>query len=224
MSHPFPPRHEAAGASASPGASAGNSSVGFLAVIAAAMTSGFASVYQEAILQGTPTSVWIRNIQMGLPSVAIAWLSTFAKDGAAIRERGFFQGYSLLVCFVVLLQGVGGLNVAFILKYAGSILKGFAAAFSTLSSGVVEVALFGFRPTASFLLGAVLINAATYAYSSAPASPGLSGLAGTPKHQRSRSDLSIDLAPDSKSPDPSPRDAEAGGARRRADTTDSNPA
>ena len=107
MSHPFPPRHEAAGASASPGASAGNSSVGFLAVIAAAMTSGFASVYQEAILQGTPTSVWIRNIQMGLPSVAIAWLSTFAKDGAAIRERGFFQGYSLLVCFVVLLQGVG---------------------------------------------------------------------------------------------------------------------
>ena len=33
---------------------------------------------------------------------------------------------------VILLQSFGGLNVAFILRYADNILKGFAAAFSTV--------------------------------------------------------------------------------------------
>ena len=123
--------------------------------------------HRQKILQGTKTSVWCRNIQMGLPSVVVAAFSTL-RDSAPIAERGFFGGYSNLVWFVVVLQAVGGLNVSFILKYAGSILKGFAAGFATLGSCVAEMALFGFRPTPSFLAGGALINAAAYAYSTAP--------------------------------------------------------
>lgn len=176
---------------ASKTAPAGNAALGFFAVAAAATTSGFAGVYQQKILQGTKTSVWCRNIQMGLPSVVVAVVSTL-KDSAPIAERGFFGGYSNLVWFVVVLQAVGGLNVSFILKYAGSILKGFAAGFATLGSCVAEMALFGFRPTPSFLAGGALINAAAYAYSTAPReSPG-------PRSPKSKSPLPLTTAFEAK--------------------------
>lgn len=65
---------------------------------------------------------------------------------------------------MIFLQSFGGLNVAFILRYADNILKGFASAFSTVASCLLEVAFFGFQPSGTFLAGAVLINVAAYAY------------------------------------------------------------
>jgi len=65
---------------------------------------------------------------------------------------------------VIFLQSFGGLNVAFILRYADNILKGFASAFSTVASCLLEVAFFGFQPSGTFLAGAVLINVAAYTY------------------------------------------------------------
>lgn len=137
--------------------------LGFLAVCTAAITSGFSGVYQQRILQGSRTSTWIRNLQMGISSVLLGLMS-LAKDWSAIRFNGFFYGYSRIVWLVVVLQAFGGLNVAFILKYADSILKGFAAAFSTLALCLVEMALFDFTPTITFILGSVLINISAYLY------------------------------------------------------------
>ena len=108
--------------------------------------------------------MWVRNAQMGLTSVCLGVVSTIVKDRQAIAERGFFQGYTKLVWTVIIIQAVGGLNVAFILKYADNILKGFAAAFSTVASCVLEMAIMHFRPTATFLLGGALINVAAYCY------------------------------------------------------------
>ena len=39
--------------------------MGFGAVLMATLTSGFAGVYFEKILKTGPTSVWMRNIQLG---------------------------------------------------------------------------------------------------------------------------------------------------------------
>lgn len=39
--------------------------IGFGAVLASTLTSGFAGVYFEKILKTGPTSVWMRNIQLG---------------------------------------------------------------------------------------------------------------------------------------------------------------
>ena len=142
----------------------GYQTLGFLAVVAAAFTSGFCGVYQQKILQAGKTNMWVRNAQMGLTSVCLGVVSTIVKDRQAIAERGFFQGYTKLVWTVIVIQAVGGLNVAFILKYADNILKGFAAAFSTVASCVLEMAIMHFRPTATFLLGGALINVAAYCY------------------------------------------------------------
>ena len=43
--------------------------VGLLAVVAACVTSGFSGVYFEKILKTTKTSLWIRNVQLGVSNV-----------------------------------------------------------------------------------------------------------------------------------------------------------
>jgi len=143
-----------------------NRVVGLIAVLCAACTSGFSGVYFEKILKGSTTSLWLRNIQMGLPSVIIAYLTVMIHDGSAVRERGFFAGYSPLVWTVVTIQAAGGLIVAVVVKYADNVLKVFATSFSIIISCVISAFLFGFRPNGTFCVGTLCVLMATVMYSS----------------------------------------------------------
>ena len=54
--------------------------IGFGAVLMSTLTSGFAGVYFEKILKTGPTSVWIRNIQLGKPTDSVdteQWIDDF---------------------------------------------------------------------------------------------------------------------------------------------------
>jgi UDP-sugar transporter A1/2/3 len=143
-----------------------NRLIGLIAVLCAACTSGFSGVYFEKILKGSTTSLWIRNIQMGLPSVIIAYLTIYAKDASAVASQGFLGGYTPMVWTVVTVQAVGGLIVAVVVKYADNVLKVFASSFSIVISCIISALLFAFRPTFSFVVGASLVVLATIMYSS----------------------------------------------------------
>jgi UDP-sugar transporter A1/2/3 len=159
-------QHSAHSAGAAEGESSQNRVVGLVAVLCAACTSGFSGVYFERILKGSVTSLWIRNVQMGLPSVIIAYCTVYAKDAAAIQTQGFLGGYSPLVWTVVLVQAVGGLIVATVVKYADNVLKVFATSFSIVLSCLISAFLFDFHPSWMFLSGASLVVTATVMYSS----------------------------------------------------------
>ena len=149
-----------------PDTSSQNRVVGLVAVLCAACTSGFSGVYFEKILKGSRTSLWIRNIQMGLPSVIIAYITVYIKDSAAIRQQGFLGGYNNIVWTVVSVQAIGGLIVATVVKYADNVLKVFATSFSIVLSCMISAFLFDFHPSWMFLCGASLVVTATVMYSS----------------------------------------------------------
>ncbi|GAX28156.1 solute carrier family 35 (UDP-sugar transporter), member A1/2/3 [Fistulifera solaris] len=138
--------------------------IGFVAVLCAACTSGFSGVYFEKILKGSTTSLWIRNVQMGLPSVLVAFATVLLKDGASVRTQGLLQGYNGTVWTVIWVQALGGLIVATVVKYADNVLKVFAASFSIVLSSVISAILFDFHPTSSFVMGASLVILATILY------------------------------------------------------------
>lgn len=142
-----------------------NRMIGLIAVLCAACTSGFSGVYFEKILKGSTTSLWMRNVQMGLPSTIIAYLAVLFKDSAEISRIGFFGGYSAIVWTVVIVQAVGGLIVAVVVRYADNVLKVFATSFSIVASCILSAFLFDFHPSLSFLLGASLVVTATVMYS-----------------------------------------------------------
>jgi solute carrier family 35 (UDP-sugar transporter), member A1/2/3 len=139
--------------------------IGLVAVLCAACTSGFSGVYFEKILKGSQTSLWLRNVQMGLPSVLVAYLTVYAKDSAAVASQGFFGGYSGIVWTVVTVQAVGGLIVAVVVKYADNVLKVFATSFSIVVSCVLSAIFFDFHASLAFVVGASAVVLATVLYS-----------------------------------------------------------
>lgn len=138
---------------------------GLIAVLCAACTSGFSGVYFEKILKGSQTSLWLRNVQMGIPSVVIALITVYAKDAAAVSQQGFLGGYTSLVWTVVTVQAVGGLIVAVVVKYADNVLKVFATSFSIVASCIISAIFFDFHASMSFLIGASLVVISTILYS-----------------------------------------------------------
>jgi len=147
-----------------------NSFLGFVAVLSAACTSGFSGVYFEKMLKGSSTTLWMRNIQMVISSIILALFGVYWSGdyNDSVYQNGFFYGYTNITWMVVLLQAVGGLVVAVVVKYADNILKGFAASFSILTSCFVCIFVFNWRPTMIWLVGACLVNYSMKMYSDHP--------------------------------------------------------
>jgi len=139
--------------------------VGLIAVLCAACTSGFSGVYFEKVLKGSQTSLWLRNVQMGIPSIIVAFITVYAKDAKAVSEQGFLGGYTSLVWTVVTVQAVGGLIVAVVVKYADNVLKVFATSFSIVISCVISAIFFDFHASFAFTIGASLVVVSTVLYS-----------------------------------------------------------
>lgn len=62
---------------------------------------------------------------MYLSGIAVTLAGTYLSDGAEIKEKGFFYGYTYYVWFVIFLASVGGLYTSVVVKYTDNIMKGF---------------------------------------------------------------------------------------------------
>jgi len=145
-----------------------NRLVGFGAALSACVLSGFAGIYFEKILKGSDVSVWMRNIQLSFLSLPFGLFTCLSYDWSSISSKGFFFGYDLFIWYLVVLQAVGGLLVAMVVKYADNILKGFATSLAIILSCVVSIYLFDFHLTLQFSLGTLLVIGSVFLYSYAP--------------------------------------------------------
>ncbi|ERE82405.1 CMP-sialic acid transporter [Cricetulus griseus] len=121
-------------------------------------------VYFEKVLKSSDTSLWVRNIQMYLSGIVVTLVGTYLSDGAEIKEKGFFYGYTYYVWFVIFLASVGGLYTSVVVKYTDNIMKGFSAAAAIVLSTIASVMLFGLQITLSFAMGALLVCISIYLY------------------------------------------------------------
>ncbi|QIW99411.1 hypothetical protein AMS68_004929 [Peltaster fructicola] len=153
-----------------------NSTVGLIAVAIGCMLSGLAGVYFEKVLKDPKSSsdkkasLWIRNIQLSFYSLFPALIiGVIIKDGAEIRVKGFFSGYNWVTWLAIMFQATGGILVALVVKYADNIAKNFATSFSIIVSFLASVYFFDFTITWVYLVGTVLVIAATFLYNITPA-------------------------------------------------------
>lgn len=149
---------------------------GYLAVLGACLTSGFASIYFELVLKGGRAGesapllpwydIWVRNFQLAMFASSGAALGVAGGDHRSVEASGLLQGFTPLVWLVVFLQAFGGIVTALVIKFADNILKNFATAVSIVSSVVVSTLFLGFDVTIGFVIGASLVMAAVVLYTS----------------------------------------------------------
>nr|CDS29768.1 UDP N acetylglucosamine transporter [Hymenolepis microstoma] len=140
--------------------------LGLTAVILASLSSGFAGVFFEKLMKYTKPSIWIRNIQLGFWGAILAFIGVFITDGKTVMRDGFFRGYNFLVIVVIILQSVGGLLVAVVIKYADNILKVFSTSISIILSCLASYYLLNdFEPNRYFAIGTLAVLGATVLYS-----------------------------------------------------------
>ncbi|KAJ2932885.1 hypothetical protein H1R20_g4206, partial [Candolleomyces eurysporus] len=144
---------------------------GLSAVTAACFTSGLAGVYFEMMLKNSKTNLWVRNVQLSFFSIVPALLpvifsyrSQAAETPDATLMETLFSNFTPLAWATILVQVLGGLITAVVIKYADNILKGFATSLSIILSFAASVALFHFRVSGTFMLGSSIVLASTYLY------------------------------------------------------------
>merc|ERR1719204_2614620 len=121
-----------------------NMFVGLAAVLTACISSGFAGVYFEMVLKTTDTGMWLRNCQLAFWSLCLSPFSCF-DSWATIKENGPFYGFNWTTIVIIVLQVVGGFSVAFVVKYADSVAKGFATSVSIIISTFISIVYFEFE-------------------------------------------------------------------------------
>jgi len=150
-----------------------DSMLGLAAVLAAAFTSGLASVYLEKLLKQTNASIWVRNVQLGVFGIFMAMLVAYSTDGERIARGGFMQGFTIRVLCVISNNAFGGLLCAAVLKYADNLLRCFSTALSIILTCFLSYAVLEeFVPDELFAAGTLLAICATFLYSlGLPGSP-----------------------------------------------------
>jgi UDP-sugar transporter A1/2/3 len=138
--------------------------IGLFAVLLCCISSGFAGCYFEKLLKTSTTSMWIRNIQLGVCGTLFSLVGIIVSDFDMVMKNGFFQGYNGWTVLVIINQALGGLLVSIVVKYADNILKGFATSLSIVLSSVISFYLLDFIPSYLFLAGTSIVICATVLY------------------------------------------------------------
>ncbi|KAG5477691.1 hypothetical protein LSCM1_04985 [Leishmania martiniquensis] len=139
----------------------------------AALTGGFLSalsgVFMEFVVKrrGSHFHLSARNVHLAFFSIVyffIVFVYQICQPEEASVVSGldeftstFFEGFTGLVWFLVMLQAIGGVLVALVVRYCDNIVKSFSTAFAIVLSGIASVFLFRTPLNGAFLLGSVLV-------------------------------------------------------------------
>jgi len=158
------PKKETAKAGA---ADAAAFTLGIAATLTACVCSSVASVYLEKILTESKPSIWVRNTQLCLFTIPIAWSGTLFVEDKYMKEDGnALHGFNYVVWAAIFTNAAGGMIVATVMKFAGNILRNFAQACAIIVGGLGSWLLFDFQITMRFVGGVSLVIGSIFIYGS----------------------------------------------------------
>ena len=144
--------------------------IGFAAVLIATLTSGLAGVLLEKLYKSAGAdeghNLWTRNLQMSCLSIPIASFAVLYEGFNAISHFRIFAGVDYVVVLAVFLQGVGGILIAYVMKFASSLLKCFAIAVSICCCAILAPS--NEAPSHSVSFGIILVILSVLLFSLKP--------------------------------------------------------
>mmetsp|Transcript_2577 Transcript_2577/g.6705 ORF Transcript_2577/g.6705 Transcript_2577/m.6705 type:complete len:380 (-) Transcript_2577:201-1340(-) len=122
---------------------------GVFPVLLASFISGLAGAITQKNLQGDSgcgksggKNAVFFSMELCVASLLLLAASLLVtEDGKRIKENGFFDEWTLYTMIPIFTNSAGGIVVGLVIKYAGSVRKGFALIFGLLLSGLLQAAL-----------------------------------------------------------------------------------
>jgi len=160
--------------------------VGLSSVSVSCICSAFAGVYFELVVKKkSPAldstgkelpqpSLWMRNMQLAFYSLTIAYLQGMYEKNKAMKDDNFdpkeldkpyLFGFTFWVWVLVMVQALGGLLVAAVIKYADNVLKGLATGVSVVFATTISILFLGTQLSLQFAVGAAMILSSVYVFS-----------------------------------------------------------
>ena len=115
---------------------------GVVPILIASFLSGLAGAITQKSLQAGNRNALLFTMELCVASILLLLLSfATSDDGHQIQQRGFFDEWTHLTIVPILTNAAGGILVGMVIKYAGTVQKGFALIFGILISGVLQGSL-----------------------------------------------------------------------------------
>ncbi|KAK4353090.1 hypothetical protein RND71_028608 [Anisodus tanguticus] len=110
-------------------------------------------------------SSYLMTVEMSIiGSLCLISSTSKSPDGEAIKQHGFFYGWTALTLIPVILNAVGGILVGLVTSYAGGVRKGFVIVSALLVTALLQF-MFDGRPPSPYCLVAlplVMISISIY--------------------------------------------------------------
>jgi UDP-sugar transporter A1/2/3 len=149
-----------------------SATLGISAALGISFSSGIASVYTERVIKGNKNKniseqeygLAYTQVQLALMSILTMGTYAFIQDWDVIKTYGLFHNFSSWAALSVVNNAVGGLIVASVLKYADSVLKGYATALAATLTGILSYFMFGTALNSVYFMGIINVLVAVILY------------------------------------------------------------
>ncbi|KAL7606062.1 UDP-N-acetylglucosamine transporter ROCK1 [Lactuca sativa] len=142
---------------------------GIVPVLIASVLSGLASALCQWASQVKKHSSYLMTVEMSIVG-SLCLLASISKspDGEAMRQHGFFHGWTPLTLIPVFVNAVGGILVGLVTSYAGGVRKGFVIVSALLVTALLQFVFDGKPPSMYCLLALPLVMTSISIYQKYP--------------------------------------------------------
>ncbi|KAG5534227.1 hypothetical protein RHGRI_022379 [Rhododendron griersonianum] len=142
---------------------------GIIPILVASVLSGLASALCQWASQVKKHTSYMMTVEMSVVGSLCLLASTFkSPDGEAIRQHGFFYGWTPLTLIPVIVNAVGGILVGLVTSYAGGVRKGFVIVSALLVTALLQFMFDGKPPSPYCLVAFPLVVTSISVYQKYP--------------------------------------------------------
>ncbi|KAJ6916957.1 UDP-N-acetylglucosamine transporter ROCK1-like [Populus alba x Populus x berolinensis] len=142
---------------------------GIIPVLVASVLSGLASALCQWASQVKKHSSYLMTVEMSIVgSLCLLASTTKSPDGEAIRQHGYFYGWTPLTMIPVVANALGGILVGLVTSYAGGVRKGFVIVSALLVTALLQFMFEGKPPSVYCLVALPLVMSSISIYQKYP--------------------------------------------------------
>lgn len=143
----------------------GFSVLGCVAMMAAGVISALAgAIITRLLARDLEVSIHERNLKLYMFGVLFNLISSVAREGRGLWDKGPFHGFDAMVWLIVVIGAASGILISVALRHSGLLQEVFASVITTCIVGAFSFLFEGFKVTWQWVAGVATIAVGFFVY------------------------------------------------------------